>query len=174
MTRGRPKKHNQLKLGALKYDVATMDKVNNLTMYITCVISILFSNDMQAFRKLRDDVNRAINAWLDADPNWNRKVKIFVFNMPEANKNYEGSFRNIDFELHLRRNTPGTSYQDNAEELMPLVDALSDTIKKTCAETGLKLAYRPSNAKSGMKLKDYVESLSAEDSATVAAEPDAC
>lgn len=167
MGRGRPKKHNQLKLGAIKYDVATMDKKNNLTMYITCVISVLFSNDMPAFRKLRDSIQHAINAWLDSQTVWNRKMKIFVFEMPEENKQYDGSFRNVDFELHLRRNTPGTSYADNTEELMPLVDILTETIKKTCSETGLTLAYRPSNAKSGMKLKEYVEGLALDDTAPV-------
>lgn len=169
---GRPRKHNQLKLGALKYDVATMDKKNLLTMYITCVISILFSNDIPAYRKLRDDINRTINRWLESQTVWNRKLKIFIFELPNVNKDYEGSFRNVDFELHLRRNERGKSYADNVEELMPLVDAITDTIKKTCAETGLKLAYRPPNHHRGVSIKEYVESLSTDDSGPVAAEPE--
>ena len=56
---------------------------------------------------------------------------------------------------------------------MPLVDALTETIKKTCSETGLVLTYRPSNNKPGMKLKDYVEKLALDDTTTVASEPDA-
>lgn len=170
---GRTKRHNQIKLGAIKYDVATMDRTNNLTIYITCVISVLFSNDMEAYKRLRDSIHHSINTWLDGQDVWNRKMKIFVFEMPEENKQYDGSFRNVDFELHLRRNTPGTSYTQNAELVMPLVDALTETIKKTCSETGLVLTYRPSNNKPGMKLKDYVEKLALDDTTTVASEPDA-
>lgn len=168
---GRPKRHNQIKLGALKYDVATMDKKNLLTMYITCAISILFSNDIPAFRKVRDEINRTINNWLESQTVWNRKLKIFVFNLPNENRDYDGGFRNVDFELHLRRNERGKSYSENVDELLPLVDAITETIKKTCAETGLILAYRPPNKKNGVSIKEYVESLSANDSTAVASEP---
>lgn len=150
-----------------------MDRTNHMTIYITCVISVLFSNDVEAYRRLRDSIHSTINSWLDGQDAWSRKMKIFVFEMPEENKQYDGSFRNVDFELHLRRNTPGTSYTQNAESVMPLVDILTETIKKTCSETGLKLAYRPSNNKTGMRLKDYVEGLALDDTTTVASEPDA-
>jgi len=151
--------------------MATMDKKNHLTIYITCVINVLFSNDIEAFRKLRDDINDTINTWLRNQENWNRRIKIFVFNMPEVNSKYTGSFRNVDFELHLRRNAPGESYARNVEELTPLVDYLTETIKKTCAETGLNLVYRPSNNKNGMKLKDYVEEVLANDSSPHTSQP---
>lgn len=143
---------------AIKYEVGTMDRFAMKTMYIVCTLSILWSNDEEQFRLLKKDINEAINAWLEGQDVWDRKNKIYVFEVPETNQAYIGSFRNVKFELHLRMAMEPVSFKHSLREIEPLVNVLTDAIKKSCNDTGLTLAHRPST-NSGVKLKEYVENL---------------
>ncbi len=166
-------KHQKINLQSIKYTVSTMDRFRLNTMYIECVISVLYTEDKFAINKIKHDVLDTINNFLANQDIWDRKNKIYVFDAPElTSKWYVSSFRNINFELHLRRESEPISFKRNVDTLMPLVDALTESIKKTCAETGLTLAYRPSTNKKGMKLKEYVKDLT-NDLPSVTAEPDA-
>jgi len=143
---------------AIKYEVGTMDRFVLKTMYIACTLSILWSNDEEQYRLLKKDINESINAWLEGQDVWDRKNKIFVFETPETNQAYIGSFRNVKFELHLRMAMEPVSVRHSFREIEPLVNVLTDVIKKSCNDTGLTLAHRPST-RSGVKLKEYVENL---------------
>lgn len=152
-------KHNRITYDAIKYDVGTMDRISLRTMYISCTISILWETNEAMFRQLRDDVNDVINEWLSNQDTWDSKNKIYVFEIPENNRAYTGSFRNVKFELHVRLNTKPVSFKYNLQSLTPLVDTITDEIKKSCERTGLVLAHRPTTNTKGMSLKEYVEKL---------------
>lgn len=152
-------KHEKIKYDTIKYEVGTMDRFSLRTMYISCIISILWETDDNKFRHLKDSINDAVNEWLDSRKDWDRKNKIYVFEIPEAKVTYTGSFRNVKFELHIRRNGEPVSYRHSISILLPLVDKITDTIKKSCDEAGLVLAHRPSTNTKGMNLKEYVEKL---------------
>ena len=164
-------KHSKLNYETIKYEIGTMDRITLRTMYISCTISILWEKDEALFRRLRDDINNAINDWLSTQDTWDRKNKIYVFEIPETNRSYVGCFRNIKFELHVRRLAEPVSYKNSVEALMPLVETLNDTIKKSCDEAGLVLAHRPSVAVVGMSLRDYVGTLT-NAATSEASEPD--
>lgn len=142
----------------IKYEVGTMDRFIMKTMYIVCTLSILWSNDEEQFMLLKKDINEAINAWLEGQDVWDRKNKIYVFETPETNQAYIGSFRNVKWELHLRMAMEPVSFKHSLKEIEPLVNVLTDVIKKSCNDTGLTLAHRPST-NSGLKLREYVENL---------------
>lgn len=164
-------KHTRINLQSIKYDVATMDRIALTTMYIECVISVLFTKDQEALRRLKIDIHDRIKAWLSGQDIWDKNNYIYVFEIPELNKRYSGSFRNVGFELHVKRMVRPVSYAWNVRDLQPLVDCLTETIKKTCGEAGLILAHRPSNNKKGFKMKDYVDGLTANSETTISSQP---
>ena len=162
LERGVTNRHKRIKLNydSIKYDIGTMDRFSLQTMYITCVMSILWTNDNAALRRLRDDIGRTINDWLLGDQKlWDKKLRIYVFEMPETKSSYVGSFRNVNFDLHLKYIAEPISFKHSVDGLMPLVDVITDTIKKSCVDAGLVLAHRPSVAVAGMSLKEYVNGL---------------
>lgn len=164
-------KHSKLNYDTIKYEIGTTDRITLRTMYLSCTVSILWEKDEALFRRMREDINNAINDWLSTQDTWDRKNKIYVFEIPETNGTYVGCFRNIKFELHVRRLAEPVSYKNSVEGMMPLVEVLNDTIKKSCESAGLVLAHRPSTNSKGMSLKEYVEGLT-DASPSEATEPD--
>lgn len=129
-------------------------------------ITVLYVEDQDLFTELRKSVQKAINAWIETQLDWDHKNWIFVWENPEykAKGGYIPQYQHLTFQLYLKRVTDVKVWQETLEELLPLTDVLKEVIKNTCHEVGITIKYRdnPTNFRRLAKLANDAGSVSTE------------
>ena len=135
-----PCKHKRFNLDTIKVDVGTLNRTYINTAYIDMLITIAYTEDEAVLRKLCDNLRASFNGWLRDQDMWDKKNRLMVtdYAVREAKRWYIPNSKSISAQMHIRRDEV-TDWKSTLENLQGLVDTMVDTIKKTCAETGLTL-----------------------------------
>ncbi len=133
-----PCKHKKVKYDGITIDIGTMDRTKLNTAYIDIRVTTTYTNELSILEKFRTNVHRAFNTWLSEQTMWDRRNRIAIMEYNKVDWNYQGKHKTIDYQYHIRRDEI-TNWDSTIENLMGLVTALVDEIKKTCDDTGLQL-----------------------------------
>ena len=133
-----PCKHKRFKETGLRVDIGTMNRTKLDTAYIEIVATVTYINDQDILNKFKTEANKTFVDWLNHQDMWDRKNRIAVMDYDSIRKYYNGTYKTLTFQFHIRRDVP-TEWKETAENLTGLSDAIIGSIKKTCRETGLEL-----------------------------------
>lgn len=142
-------------------NLCSVQKSNPTSVFIECALTYRYTKDINAIRKLKNDLRAMLKSKLEGQEEYDKKQYIIVieaydssFDVGGKYRNYKSKWKHLTFEFHLRKIRRSFNWVETVTFLEPIVLDIRNNIETLVAENGLELK-------------------SAKDSSSIASEPEA-
>lgn len=122
----------------IKVEIATFNRKHIDAIYIDILATLEYFDDYDAVTDIKETTNTKFKEWLNDQDMWSRKNHITLWECPDKGltTSYKGIARSINVQYYLMRDKV-TDWKDTLNNIQPLVDILTTSIRRTCEDNGL-------------------------------------
>ena len=131
-------RRKRTKEDCIRVEIATFNRRHIDTIYIDILATVEYFEDYDAVKHIKDSTNSKFKEWLNNQDMWSRKNNITIWECPEKglNTSYKGIARSINVQYYLMRDKV-TDWKNTLNNIQPLVDILTTSIRKSCEDVGI-------------------------------------